>query len=283
MLKNTLLIAFALISIKSLSQQSEAQDTIINNLEIPALLKGQVVSNFDKKPLKGAHLFNLNSVIGTVTEEKGEFEILTKSQDTLYISYLGYQSIKLKITNDLLKGNELVIELHEKTEQFNEVVVKSHKLIGVLEIDAKSVPVDKYSRIHINGISQTYESGNARKSYNSAVDKMFQPINLMYDNLGKNPKQLKKIKKLRDDDALREMLEDKFNRELMMEYLNMNSVELNDLLNECNYSDYFIRQASDLQLIEAVLLCYENYKAIQKGSTIKDNNDTEKKKKKNKD
>ncbi len=87
----------------------------------------------------------------------------------------------------------------------------------------------------------------------------------------KKPKQLKKLKKLRDDDAIRELLEAKFNRELMMEYLDMDAQELNDLLNECNYSDYFIKTASDLQLVEAVLLCYENYKAIKKGSTIKDN------------
>ena len=100
----------------------------------------------------------------------------------------------------------------------------------------------------------------------------------MYDKFGKDPKQLKKIKKLRDDDELREMLEAKFNRELMMEYLDIDAQELNDLLNECNYSDYFIRQASDLQLIEAVLLCYENYKAIKKGSTIKDSNESNNKK-----
>lgn len=271
MLKNFIHIALILISFKAFSQEQKSPDTLKNGFETPILLKGQVVSNFDKTPLKGAHLFNLNSVIGAVSDDDGTFGISTKANDTLYISYLGYQSIKLKITNDLLKGNELVIELHEKTEQFNEVVVKSHKLIGVLEIDAKNVPVDKYSRIHINGISQTYESGSrSTKSYNSAVDAMFQPINLMYDKFGKNPKQLRKIKKLRDDDALRKMMEDKFNRELMMEYLNVDAVELNDLLNECNYSDYFIKQASDLQLLEAVLLCYENYKAIKKGSTIRD-------------
>ena len=63
------------------------------------------------------------------------------------------------------------------------------------------------------------------------------------------------MKKLRDDDKLRQLLENKFNRELMMEYLDMSAPELNELLNECNYSDYFIKQASDLQLIEAVLLC----------------------------
>jgi len=56
----------------------------------------------------------------------------------------------------------------------------------------------------------------------------------------------------------------------LMEYLGMTAEELNELLNECNYSDYFIKSASDLQLIEAVLLCYENHKAIKKGSTIKE-------------
>ena len=271
MFKKILFIAFILISMKAFSQEPKANDTIKKKFEIPVILKGQVISNFDKSPLKGAHLFNLNSVIGTASNDNGEFYLSTKANDTIYVSYLGYQSIKLKITNDLLKGNELVIELHQKTEQFNEVVVKSHKLIGVLEIDAKNVPVDKYSRIHINGISQTYEYGSRkRKSYSSAVDAIFHPVDFVYNKFGSNPKQLKKMKKLRDDDELRALLEAKFNRELMMEYLNMNAEELNDLLNECNYSDYFIRQASDLQLIEAVLLCYENYKAIKKGSTIKD-------------
>ena len=279
MLKKILFIAFLSIYLKGVCQEPKVADTLKSTFVAPVLLKGQVIDNLNKTPLKGAHLFNLNSVIGSVADDEGNFYISTIANDTLYISYVGYQSIKLRITNDLLKGNELVIELHEKTEQFNEVVVKSHKLIGVLEIDAKNVPVDKYSRIHINGVSQTYEAGSVlRKSYNSSVDAMFQPINLMYDKFGKDPKQLKKIKKLRDDDELREMLEAKFNRELMMEYLDIDAQELNDLLNECNYSDYFIRQASDLQLIEAVLLCYENYKAIKKGSTIKDNNESNNKK-----
>jgi hypothetical protein len=276
MLKNTLFIAFIFITLKSFSQEPVEIDTLkISTFDVIAL-KGQIISNDDKSPLAGAHLFNLNTVIGSVTNDEGFFNIQTQANDTLYISYVGYQSIKLKITKDLLKGNELVIELHEKTEQFNEVVVKSHKLIGVLEIDAKNVPVDKYSRIHINGISQTYEVGRLRQNFSSPVDAVFQPIDLVYNKLGKNPKQLNKIKKLRDDDALRLMLEDKFNRELMMEYLDMDAQELNDLLNECNYSDYFIVQASDLQLIEAVLLCYENYKAIKKGSTLKEDSTTKK-------
>lgn len=270
MLKKILFITFILISIKSFAQEPSIADTLKVAEPNYTELKGQIIDNDDKTPLVGAHLFNLNTVIGSVSNSEGYFKIEATVNDTLYISYLGYQSIKLKITNDLLKGNELVIELHEKAEQFDEVVVKSNKLIGVLEIDAKNVPVDKYSRIHINGISQTYEVGRQRQNFSSPVDAVFQPIDFVYNKLGNNPKQLKKIKKLRDDDSLRTMLESKFNRELMMEYLDIDAQELNELLNECNYSDYFIRQASDLQLIEAILLCYENYKAIKKGSTIRE-------------
>ncbi len=254
------------------AQEQKNNDTLQPS-SLVSVLKGQVINHISKTPLKGAHLFNLNSVIGTATNDSGKFELSTAVNDTIYVSYLGFQSIKLKITNDLLRGNELVIELHEKTEQIKEVVVKSHKLIGVLEIDAKNVPKDKYARIHINGLPQTYEVGSVqkRKTYNSPIDALFHPVDFVYNMFGKKPKQLKKLKKLRDDDAIRELLEAKFNRELMMEYLDMDAQELNDLLNECNYSDYFIKTASDLQLVEAVLLCYENYKAIKKGSTIKDN------------
>ena len=272
MQKIIIYVALILISFKSFSQV-QPKDTLKINDELIVSLKGQVINHIKRNALGGAHLFNLNSVVGAVTDDNGYFEIPTKANDTIYFSYLGFQSIKLKITHDLLKGNELIIELHEKIEEINEVVVKSHKLIGVLEIDAKNVPKDKYARIYINGLTQTYEVGpRAKRNYTSPIDALFRPIDFVYNMFGKKPKKLKKLKKLRSDDNLRAMLEGKFNRELMMEYLDMDAQELTELLNECNYSDYFIKAASDLQLIEAVLLCYENHKAIKRGSTIKKRN-----------
>lgn len=269
MLNKILYTALFLLSIQGFSQEIKNTDTLKRS-SLLVTLRGQVIDNPNKEPLVAAHLFNLNSVIGTISDENGMFELATTINDTIYVSYLGYQSIKLKITNDLLKGNELVIELYERTEQMDEIVINSYKLIGVLEIDAKNVPVDKYSRIHINGMPQTYEVGSRqRKEFNSPIDALFRPIDYVYNRFGKSPNQLRKLKKLKDDDHLRNMLETN-NRELLMEYLGMSAEELNELLNECNYSDYFIKSANDLQLIEAVLLCYENHKAIKKGSTIKE-------------
>ena len=235
-------------------------------------LKGQIVHGVSKRSLSAAHILNLNTVVGTITNDKGFFELPTRANDTILVSYLGFASIKLKITNDLLKGNELVIALYEKPEEVREVIIKSTKLIGVLEVDVKQVPKDKFTRIHINGLPQTYEVGKPReKDFSSPLAALFQPVDFLYSLFGKKPKQLKKLQKLKKQDDLRKMLAGKFDREVMMEYLEMDSQELNELLSDCNYSEYFIKKASDLQMIEAVLDCYENYKALKKGKIERNN------------
>ena len=59
----------------------------------------------------------------------------------------------------------------------------------------------------------------------------------------KKPKQLRKLKKLKKEDDLRKMLAGKFDREVMMEYLQMDRQELIELLMNCNYSEYFIKKS----------------------------------------
>jgi len=234
-------------------------------------LKGQIIHAVTKKALSAAHILNLNSVQGTITNDKGFFEIPTKANDTILVSYLGFASIKLKITNDLLNGNELLIALYEKPEEVREVVIKSTQLIGVLEIDVKQVPKDRFTRIKINGLPQTYEVGKPKgKDYSSPVAALFQPVDYLYNLFGKKPKQLRKLQKLKKEDDLRKMLSGKFDREVMMEYLQMDRQELSELLTDCNYSEYFIKKASDLQMIEAVLDCYESYKALKNGKIERD-------------
>ena len=234
------------------------------------VLKGIIIDGKTKEIISNAHIINLNRTTGSVSDSKGLFRIHVSVSDTVYFSFLGYQSIKLKISNDLIKGNDLEIAMFELPIDIEEVIVKPYQLIGVLEVDAKNVPINKFARIHINGLPQTYEVGSpTQKSFANPINVIFHPVDFVYNLFGKKPKQLRKLKKLRRDKKLREMLEEKTNREVLMEYLEMDKPQLNVLLDHCNYTDYFIKKATDLQVIEAVLECYENYKALKKGSTIK--------------
>ena len=257
-----LFFLFFLVTIAGYSQN----DTIRTRV-----LKGQVIDAVTKKALSAAHILNLNTVQGTITDASGNFEVPARIKDTVIVSYLGYSSIKVKVTNDLLKGNEIDIALYEKPEEIREVIIKSTELIGVLEVDVKLVPKDRFSRIYINGLPQTYEVGKPQKrDFSSPVAALFQPVDFLYNLFGKKPKQLKKLQKLKKEDELRKIMSGKFDREVMMEYLEMDRQELSELLVDCSYSDYFIKKASDLQMIEAILDCYENYKAIKKGKIERD-------------
>jgi len=235
-------------------------------------LKGKISNAIDSTAIAGTTLLNLSTVDGTISSKEGLFDLEIKESDTLLISHVGYESIKLKITRDLSKGAELNIELYPKIEQLEAVII-GHKLIGVLDIDIKNVPKDKYNRIHINGLPQTYEvrkSNNNVSNLGQALKSLQNPIDGIYNLFGKKPKKLKDLKKLKEKDATREILTQRFDREIILDYLQMDITQLTEVLSQCNYSPYFIAKATDLQLIEAVLECYENHRAIKKGNTFKE-------------
>ncbi|OIQ36351.1 MAG: TonB-dependent receptor [Bacteroidetes bacterium MedPE-SWsnd-G1] len=270
MIKKLLLIAILSCSFVGIAQE-QVKDTVSEVSDEIIELTGKIVSGDDKKPLAGAHVFNMNTIRGAISDSEGNFTIPVKANDTIFLSHLGYQSLKVKITNDLTKGNPLDISLYEQAELIEEVQVQTIQLVGVLEIDSKNVPTDKYTRIHINGLPQTYEVGKPKKkTYSSPVDAIFHPVDFVYNLFGSKPKQLKKLKQMREENEVRDMLNSKVNRELMLEYLEMSRQELDELLDECNYSEYFVKNASDIQVIEAVIECYENYRAVKKGTTKKD-------------
>ena len=77
-------------------------------------VKGKIVSSETLAAMESVNIVNLNQVIGTTTNTEGQFEIRAKANDTLHLSYLGYKSIKVKVSNDWIKyGTSTTIELTE--------------------------------------------------------------------------------------------------------------------------------------------------------------------------
>ena len=66
-------------------------------------IKGKVLNASNDVALINVHVVNLNTVKGTVSGTDGEFVIRATVNDTLYFSYLGFKSIRVRVTNDWLK------------------------------------------------------------------------------------------------------------------------------------------------------------------------------------
>ena len=59
----------------------------------PDKVLGVVINSADDSVLESVNIVNLNQVIGTSTDKKGEFNISAKVNDTLHFSYLGFKSV----------------------------------------------------------------------------------------------------------------------------------------------------------------------------------------------
>lgn len=217
--------------------------------------------------MSNVHVVNLNQVIGTITDAKGQFEISAKANDTLYFSFLGFKSIKIKVTNDMLKYKGTRVGMTELAYTLEEVVVKPYRLTGYLDIDAKNIPVNKAQRYSISGLPTGYEAG----SYNpGAISKIlgaiFNPADFLHNIFGKKPKQLRKLRKMKKDDEIRNLLASKFDRDMLMQLLQVERVDIDEILRNCNYSASFIRTANDLQILDAISSCYEEYKVLNRGN-----------------
>ena len=247
---------FLLVSIFANAQN----DTLVK------FIKGTVIHNETRLPMGSVHVINATKVSGTVTTPSGLFEIAAQVNDTLLFSYLGYETIKVKVTNDWIKENPTKIYLSEKSYVLDEVTVFKYNLTGHVQVDTELIPVasDNY-RYSIPGLQVGYEVGDkSPNAVSKVLGSIFNPADFLYNVFGKRPKEMKKLKEMKKDDTVRNLLATKFDRETLAALLEINKDDIPLILENCNYSEYFIKTANDLQIMDAISSCYEDYKVLKK-------------------
>ncbi|MFC4222233.1 hypothetical protein [Flagellimonas marina] len=109
-MKNTLLILFSLFFSTLAMAQEDRQ-----------LLRGKVLYRNTNVP--NENVINSTSAQATITNDEGEFAIMVKVGDQLVFTALTYQLEIVVITEEILANNRLVVEVNEKVQELDEVVV----------------------------------------------------------------------------------------------------------------------------------------------------------------
>ena len=239
---------------------TQAQDKTLSQK-----VTGTIINDNTLLPISNANVININKVKGSVTNARGYFEIEATVNDTIHITLLGYQSLRVRVTNDWVKNGSAKIQLTEKAIALEEVVVRKYDLTGYLEVDSKLIPEKENYRYSISGLSQGYEVGESSpNAFSRVLGSIFNPADMLYNFFGKKPKELKRLKAMKKDDTVRRLLESKFDRETIAVLLGVDKKEIAEILQRCNYSESFIKTANDLQIMDAISLCYEEYKVLKK-------------------
>ncbi|MBP6180483.1 carboxypeptidase-like regulatory domain-containing protein [Flavobacterium sp.] len=246
---------FLVLSVTAFAQVSEPSQKV----------NGIIINNSTKQPLSNVNIININKVRGATTDSRGYFEIDVQPNDTLHFTILGFQSLRVRVTNDWIKNKSTKIQLTEKAIALEEVIIRPFNLTGYLEVDSKLIPTKENYRYSISGLTQGYEAGEySPNAFGRVLGSIFNPADMLYNFFGKNPKELKKLKEMKKDDTVRNLLESKFDRETISVLLGIDKDELSEILQRCNYSEAFIQSANDLQIMDAISGCYEEYKILKK-------------------
>ncbi len=216
-------------------------------------------------PLESVHVINLNQVIGTITDQEGQFSITAAVNDTLYLSYLGFKPEKVPVTNDMFRFGVTEIALTELAYALEEVIVRPYQLTGYLEIDVKNLPVNNAYQYSISGLNKSYEAGSKSPSaVTKVLGAILNPADQLRNLFGKKPNQMRKLRQMKEDDNIRDLLASKFDRETLTQLLQLEKMDIEDILNNCNYSRSFIQTANDLQILDAISSCYEEYRVLNR-------------------
>jgi len=253
---------FAVFFFTLLSAVTFAQDV---ESTVPQRVSGYVINDNTKQPLANVNIINTNKVRGAKSDAKGYFEIDVQANDTIHFSILGFQSLRIRVTNDWIKNKVTRIQLTEKAIALEEVIIAPFNLTGYLEVDSKLIPTKENYRYSISGLTQGYEAGEySPNAFGKVLGSIFNPADVLYGFFGKNGRELKKLKEMRKDDTVRNLLESKYDRETISVLLGISKDEIPDILQRCNYSDSFIQTANDLQIMDAISGCYEQYKVLKR-------------------
>ena len=247
---------FAVFFLTLLSFSAFSQETTIH---------GTVVNDNTLMPLWNINIVNINLVKGAITDAKGNFEIQANVNDVLLVSSLGFQSIEIKVTNDWIKNRTSRIHLTEKAYALEEVVIPPYDLTGYLEVDSKLIPEKENYYYNISGLTKRYEGGeNSPNAFARVMGSLFNPADALYNFFGKKPKELKKLRELKKDENLMNLLQTKYDRQTIYLLLGIDKKELTEILERCSYSEAFAQTANDLQILDAISGCYEEYKILKK-------------------
>lgn len=230
-----------------------------------SVITGTVLNQKTQLPMQGVTVINLNQVKGTTTNVMGSFEIEARVNDTLHLSFIGFDPLKVRVTNQWVKSKITTIELIEKAVVLDEIEITGITLTGFLEVDARLIPQRRDYRYSISGLPHGYEAGKRSSgSFSRIMSSVFNPADLLYNVFGKKPREMAKLREMKKDETIKDVLASKFDRETLSALLGVSKQDIEEILSNCSYSETFIKTANDLQIMDAISECYEEYKLMNR-------------------
>ncbi|MGS2761194.1 carboxypeptidase-like regulatory domain-containing protein [Sinomicrobium sp. M5D2P9] len=239
-------IFFILTLICTLTTYAQDNDRVI--------LRGKVLYKNTNVP--NQNVINIDTERATITNKDGEFEIYVKSGDHLAFSAVNYQLRTIQVNDSILNNNRLVVEVNERVNELDEVVVTPDNQEKFLELKGEEFKKFDYEQDY-STVAENMATPEHRLQNGINFVNIFKAL-FLSDQESEGPKRQLKVS---------EVLRQVYNDDFFVADLKIPQDQINDFLYYCDDRiprQSLLRKDNEFELIEFLVKQSENYRENQK-------------------
>lgn len=218
-------------------------------------LNAVVLSAKDSTPIGFVHIINTTTKYGVVADYNGEFNFNVMENDTLKLSAIGYETAKIAV-----KKNLSAIFVHPKNYDLEEFTLIPYKNFEEFKQAFADLELPD-TTLHINPSIFMFDEDLYFYRGSGGFGIVIEGgISKLYDYFSKQGRSKRRYEELLARDRYKSYLAEKFNNETIRKatYIT-DDVTLNDLKEYCDFSDEFIANSNDYEIIKQIQDCYKEY------------------------
>lgn len=216
---------------------------------------GTILNKSDSIALEGVHIINKSTNIGVVSKANGSFSIMANSNDTLIISHMGFSTYNHVVSNSYFK-----VYLHRRTYNLENFTVLPYKdyeefkdAFTQLRIQEGPNSINKSIYVPKDELLAAYQEANGGIIISGGISAILGAFN-------KYVQDKKNYLKLLEQDKKQAAIDEKLNPIILMRITPINDIETAEyFLSYCDFSNYFILNASEFNLHKEIHICYDEF------------------------
>lgn len=232
------------------------------------ILEGKVLDDSTNKSVPNVNIYNESKRDWNSANVNGYFNIWVDIGDTLLFSAVGYL-YEVIIINDTLVNKEIIIKLKPTNYEIREVTVRSIKRYSIFKQDVLNL---KLQQTKLDSVSNEINTLNKKIVFKSDEERKIKEIfnrekgtlfEITYPLVSKQAREKKKLKKVYKLNKQQDLINKKFNYDIVKIYTNLNDNKITEFMIFCAFSEEFIINASEYEIGEKILEKLNEYKSKQ--------------------
>ena len=219
------------------------------------LIRGKVLSG--ELLLKNIDIVNINSKKSVITDSNGDFTILAKVEDELFILSKEYNDLKIKLTQKEFEKDNLVITIEKKPIEIEEVKVQNK---------IKVRPIITQADLDAIKLSKQASNPKVPNVYTGEIENGMDFIRLGKDIIGlfKNKDKVKPKKSL-PLIGFKDYIHATFNEDFFSKKLKLNSDEIGLFLSFCEVDSKartIVEHQNEFETMDFLISKKEDFKKL---------------------